>query len=308
MSATDDVARMLTLIPWLLERPGASLAETADAFGVSETTIQRDLVQRLDFCGLPGLGGGDLFDVSLVGDRVLVTMADELRRPLRPTPADALRLVLALDAVAEVLADELPALRTGVDAVRRALGVPEHLADVVDPPVSAVALDARRAIGLGRVVRLRYQGRGDDTPRDREVEPFAVRIVGGAWYLQGQDVEVDELRTFRLDRVRQLTVTDQVMHAEPPIPLPEPRYRPGPKDVAVVLHLDRGARWLIEALDAVEDRDVGDGATEVRFTTDAPGHVQRLVLMAGGAAQVVEPPALAAAVHAAAVAAAERYT
>lgn len=307
MSATDDVARMLTLIPWLLERPGASLAETAEAFGVPESTIRRDLVQRLDFCGLPGLGGGDLFDVSLVGDRVLVEMADELRRPLRPTPADALRLVLALDAVAEVMADELPALRSGVDAVRHALGVPEHLADVVDPPVSAVALDARRAIGRGRVVRLRYQGRGDDAPRDRHVEPFAVRIVGGAWYLQGHDRGVDELRTFRLDRVQQLTVTDDPVRAQPPSPLPEPGYRPGPDAVTVTLRLDRGARWLVEALDAVEDRDLGDGVSEVRFTTDAPRHVQRLVLMAGGAAQVVEPAALAASVRAAAARAVERY-
>ena len=97
MSATDDVARMLTLVPWLLERPGASLAETAAAFGVDERTVRRDLLDHLDFCGLPGLGGGDLFTVDLSGDRIVVSMADELQRPVRPTPAEALQLVLGLN-------------------------------------------------------------------------------------------------------------------------------------------------------------------------------------------------------------------
>jgi hypothetical protein len=141
VSAAGDVARMLTLVPWLLERPGASLTETAEQFGVDERTIRRDL-GHLDFCGLPGLGGGDLFEVELVGDRIVVRMADELRRPLRPTPREALRLVLTVDAVAEALGDELPALRSAVAKVRDALGIPEVVADVLEPSEGASSATA----------------------------------------------------------------------------------------------------------------------------------------------------------------------
>lgn len=306
MSATDDVARMLTLVPWLLERPGASLAETAAAFGVDERTVRRDLLEHLDFCGLPGLGGGDLFTVDLSGDRIVVSMADELQRPVRPTPAEALQLVLGLDAVADVLADEVPALRSAVDTVRAALGVPDHLADVLDPPTSAVALAARRGVREARRVTFTYQGRADAAPRQRTVDPFAVRLVDGLWYLQGHDVDADELRTFRLDRAADLQVTSQPTEAAAPAQLPAPAYRPGPDAVAVTVALDARARWLADAVTVDERRELDDGGLEVVFTTDAPRFVTQLVLMCGGDARVLAPPAMVVAVGRAARAAASR--
>lgn len=307
MSATDDVARMLTLVPWLLERPGASVAETAAAFGVAPSVIRRDLEQHLDFCGLPGLGGGALFDVDITGDRIVVQMADELKRPVRPTPAEALQLVLGLDAVADVLADELPTLRSAVDRVRTALGVPEHLADVLDPPTSAIALEARRAVAAGRRVVLTYQGRGDEAPNDRHVDPFAVRLVDGVWYLQGHDVDVDGLRTFRLDRAHAVEVTEQEATTPRPADLPAPAYRVGPQDPTVTVQLQPSARWLADAVATDARTELDDGKLEVTFTTDAPRHIVQLVLMCGGDAELTAPPELVAAVADAARSAAARY-
>lgn len=307
MSATDDVARMLTLVPWLLERPGVTVAETAAAFGVTERRIRRDLEEHLDFCGLPGLGGGDLFDVSVTGDRIVVQMADELRRPLRPTPAEALQLVLRVDAVAEVLRDELPALASGVAKVRDALGVPEQVADVLEPSTATAAVAARRAVTDGSRLRLRYQGRGDDAPRTRDVDPWAVRVVRSVWYLQGHDHGAGDARTFRLDRVVDLEVTDVAATVPAPDQLPAPRYQPGPDDVAVTLHLEVGARWIADAVDLDDLEELPDGAAEVRFTTDAPRHVAEFVLMAGGDARVVAPDDLATLVADRATAAAARY-
>jgi predicted DNA-binding transcriptional regulator YafY len=57
LRATETVGRLLTLLPWLIERPGASVAETAAAFGVSRSIILGDL-DTIGYCGLPGLGGG----------------------------------------------------------------------------------------------------------------------------------------------------------------------------------------------------------------------------------------------------------
>lgn len=287
MSATDDVARMLTLVPWLLERPGAGLDETADAFGVSPRTIRDDL-GHLDFCGLPGLGGGDLFDVDLCDDRITVSMADELRRPLRLTPQEALRLVLTVDAVADALADELPALRRGLARLREAAGVPEVVADVLGAAPTERVAAARRAVADARQVRLTYQGRGDRAPRERLVDAWALHLRDGAWYLQGRDHEVDELRTFRLDRIIELAELDAARASEPPDELPEPRYVPGPDHVEAELRLTGPGRWVLEALQADEVEHL-DHATRVVLHTDAPEWLTRLVLMAGGDAEVVGP-------------------
>jgi proteasome accessory factor C len=307
VSALDDVGRMLALVPWLLERPGASLTEASEAFGVSPERIRKDLVEHLDYCGLPGLGGGDLFEVSVVEDRVVVAMADELRRPLRPTPAEALRLVLTVDAVAEVLGDELPALTSATAKVREALGVPERVADVLEPSTTGAVLEVRRALAAGRRVRLRYQGRGDAAPRSRTVDPWRVQIVGGAWYLQGHDHGADDRRTFRLDRVADVEVTDDPATVPAPADLLPPRYQAGPDDITVCLEVAPAGRWLAEALDLDRTEELGDGRARLHLTTDAPRHVARLVLMAGGAAVVVAPDELARAVEDTARGAAARY-
>jgi proteasome accessory factor C len=306
VSAPEDVARMLTLVPWLLERPGASLAEVAETFGVSERVLRADL-EHLDFCGLPGLGGGDLFDVSTVGDRIVVTMADELKRPLRPTPREALRLVLTLDAVAEVLGDELPALRSAVAKVRAALGIPEAAADVAEVSGPATLGELRRAVRDGRVCRLAYQGRVDSQPADREVDPWALHVVDGSWYLQGHDHGAGQRRVFRLDRVAALEVTDWPVTVPAPAELEPPRYVPGPDDLEVVLEVGVRGRWIEDAVVVDERHEHADGGATLRLHTDAPGWLASLVVMAAGEAAVRRPTSFAARVRETAEAALARY-
>lgn len=293
MSAAADVARMLTLVPWLLERPGASLAEIAATFGVSETTVRRDL-RHLDFCGLPGLGGGDLLEVELTHDRVVLRMADELRRPLRPTPTEALRLVLTVDAVAEAMGDELPALRRAVEKIRAALDIPERAADVVEPDrVGALAL-LRRAIADDQQVELAYQGRGDDVPQRRVVDPWALHVADGTWYLQGHDRTAAARRVFRLDRIATARVTGRPRSVAAPAELDPPRYVPGPDDLEVVLEARPRGRWVLDAVRADEVVEHDDGAITIRLRTDAPRWVAQLVVMAAGEVTVRTPDHLVA--------------
>ncbi len=306
MSATADVARMLTLVPWLLERPGASITEIAEAFGTSIATIRQDL-HHLDFCGLPGLGGGDLFEVDTVGDRVIVRMADELRRPMRPTPREALRLVLTADAVAEALGDEVPALRSAVSKIRVALGIPEAAADVLDPGTPAPHADLRGAVRDRRRVRLTYQRRDGSEPTDRLVDPWALQLVDGTWYLQGYDRGAGAGRTFRLDRIVSHEVTDEPAEVPAPDRLDPPAYVAGPDDVAVVLEVTTRGRWIADAVAVDELQERPDGGARLLLRTDAPRWLARLVLMAGGDARVVSPDLLADEVTAAARAAHAHY-
>lgn len=306
MSAGDDVARMLTLVPWLLERPGASVQEAADAFGVTATTVRKDL-SHLDFCGLPGLGGGALFDVTLEQERVVVSMADELRRPLRLTPREALRLVLSLQAVQGAFGEELPALTSAIEKVRATAGLPPDAAVAVGDGPTGPLTQARRALREGRRIRLTYQGRADDTPRDREVDPWQLDVTGEGWYLHGHDVTAGDHRVFRLDRVADLEVLDEPLQVpRPDQALPEPRYEPDTDAITVVVDLVGSARWLVDAVAHDDVVDHGD-RIEMTFRTDAPGWAVRLLLMGGPGMTVREPSAIATAVRQAAAEALARY-
>jgi predicted DNA-binding transcriptional regulator YafY len=285
-----DVVRMLTLVPWLLERPGTSLAATAAAFATDEATIRAEL-EHLDFCGLPGLGGGALFDVTIVGDRVSVRMADELRYPMRPTPHEALRLLLIATAAERVAGSEVPALRSAITKLHRALGVTPGAVTVLDAEPDGAVLTARRAIADRVRVRFSYRGRADTAPVTRTVEPWAIELSEGAWYLHGHDEGAGAGRVFRLDRATELVATDEPSTAEVPGSLPHPTYEPADDDLEVELRLAPSALWLLDAVLVDGTEEDGD-ALHVRLRTGSPEWLARLVLMTAGGAEVLEPPEL----------------
>lgn len=287
-----DVVRMLTLVPWLLERPGTRIDELAETFATDPATIRAEL-EHLDFCGLPGLGGGALFDVTVIGDTVTVRMADELRYPLRPSPQEALRLLLIGVTAERVAGADVPALRSALAKLHRALGVTPGTVTVLDAEPDDAVRMLREAIHDGVRVRFSYRGRTDTTPVTRHVEPWAVELNEGAWYLHGQDVDVGAGRIFRLDRAADLTRTEEPATVAAPDVLASPTYEPTEDDLEVELTLAPAAAWLLDALTADAVGPPGaDGSVQVVLRTGGPEWVARLVLMAAGGAVVVRPPEL----------------
>lgn len=283
----ERLERVLLMVPWLLERDGATVDELVDRFGGSREDVLRDL-DILGYCGLPGYGGGDLVEVTVFGDRVSVRMADFFARPLSLSVKEAVTLLLAARSLASV--DALPESGPLV----RAAGKLEGLLGI-DPAVAvdleaagAEHLDAaRRAVEGERVVRLVYRSESKAETTERLVEPWALTAAGGAWYLQGWCRLADGPRDFRLDRVQALEVTGDASHARVADPRP-PVYRPSDDDPAIVLDLDPEAAWLAEwlvtdAVDPCEDR------TRVTFRAATLEWAARLVVGAAGHARVVSP-------------------
>ncbi len=137
-SSQRQVARLLALLPYLQDRPGARVPDVAAAFGISPEQLIADL-RVLWFCGLPGLAMGDLIEVDMEAvegsGRITVSNADYLARPLRLDAVEATALLVAVRTLADT---------TGAadrDAVDRVLAKLEAVA-------SAGAAD--RATGSGR--------------------------------------------------------------------------------------------------------------------------------------------------------------
>ena len=106
--AKDQVARLLTLVPYLHSHPEVRLDETARAVGSTPEQVVKDL-GVLFMCGLPGGFPDDLIDVDLdaLEDRgaaplegvIRLSNADYLARPLRLTPTEATAIIVALRAL-----------------------------------------------------------------------------------------------------------------------------------------------------------------------------------------------------------------
>lgn len=284
--------RILVLVPWLLENQGVTVDEVVARFGVTRVELADDL-DVLGYCGLPGYGGGDLVEASIVGDRVVVRLADFFARPLNLSVSEAVTLLLAGRALGGVegLA-ETAALNSAVAKLEQLLGADAaRVAVDITAPGDELLAPLRGAVADGKVVRILYRSAARAQTQWREVEPWAVVGHLGSWYLQGWARDADGERDFRLDRIKELQITDEVVDAGRRSDPGPPVYEPGPDDETVVLALQPGVAWVAEWLVTDEVRQEKDHL-EVRLRTRSLDWVARLVLQLGGAAVVVEPATL----------------
>ena len=312
--ATDHLPRLLALVPWLLSHPDTPVGEVAARFGVDEKQIRKDL-DLLWMCGLPGHGPGDLMDVVYDGDRVSLSNADTIGRPLRLTADEALALVAALrallgvpglvetGAVDRALA-KLEAAAGGVVSGGDVAVAPEVLAD---PQLVATVADA---LAAGRRLRLTYWVPARDEARERDVDPIRMFTSDGVPYLVGWCHLVDDVRTFRLDRALEVRATDvaaDVPEEARARALDAGMFTPAWDDRLVTLELDRRARWVADYYPCESVSEHGDGGLTVTLRARDDAWIRRLALGLAGAGRVTDPPEVAAAVRAEAAEALTRY-
>lgn len=303
-SATARLARLLTMVPWLVNRQGIDLAEAAVGLGVSEDQLEDDL-RLLFLCGY-GQMPDELIDAQWEGGRVFVTNADAIARPLRLGIDEALTLMVGLRALAAVPGiGEREAIERALAKLEQATGASAEAAarvDVaIDDAVEAQVLEgARRALEHRRRVHLRYLVPSRDEATERDVDPMRVLNLDAHWYLEGWCHRAQDTRLFRMDRIERLDVLD--VDGTPPEQarlrdLTAGTFVPREDDLVVRLRLLPGATWVSDyyPVDSVERHH--DGSQTVTLRTSDTLWLRRLLWRLGGRGIVLEPAELAREVH-----------
>jgi proteasome accessory factor C len=296
---TERLPRLLSLVPYLLARPGIPVAEAAADFGISEKQLRRDL-ELLWMCGLPGYGPGDLIDLSFAGDTVTVTHDAGMRRPLRLTTAEATALLVALRTLADVPGVvDTAAVRRATAKVERAVGDAGLGGVAVDltPEEAEATVAVRAALVAGRAMRIVYYTAGRDAVSQRTIDPMRLLIVEGRGYLEAWCRRAEAVRLFRLDRVEDVEVLDEP--AAPPADaeltdVSEGLFRPSAEHRSAVLLLEREVRWVAEYYPVDEVVELDGERLRVLLRYADPAWLVRLVLGLGGGARLLEPPELVA--------------
>lgn len=292
-SASDRVARLLAIVPWVASQDGPTLDEVSERFGISRRKLLEDL-DVLMMVGVPPYTPDTLIDVTIDGDRVWLRFADVFAHPLHLTPEQGLALVAAGSASLDLQGgDRAGPLATALAKLAAVLGVE------VDEAVSVTLgetrpglLDTlRSAVGEGRRLRIDYYAYGRDERTTRQVDPHAVVADDGAWYLYAYCHRAEGWRSFRVDRIVEAAPLDETF--EPAAGGADAAGRPdarvlGPDVPRVMLDLEPGARWVIETypVDRVDERE--DGWLRVRLPVTATPWLERLLVRLGDGARVVE--------------------
>ncbi len=313
-SATDRLSRLLTMVPWLVNRPGIDLTEAAAGLGVSEDQLESDL-QLLFLCGY-GQMPDELIDAQVEGGRVFVTNADAIARPLRLGVDEALTLMVGLRALAAIPGlGERAAVERALAKLEQATGATAAAAARVDVAIdgdveAALLVDARRAVQEHRRVHLRYLVPSRDEATERDVDPMRVVNLDARWYLEGWCHRAQDTRLFRLDRIESLEVL--AADGTPPEQatwrdLDAGTFQPHEDDVLVTVRLEPGAAWVSDYYPVEWVEDGPDGSQVVGLRTADTLWLQRLLWRLGGRGVVLDPPGLGQEVRAGAQAALTAY-
>ncbi len=300
-NAIDQTRRMLSLVTYLRERPGARVSEVARAFGVSEAELIGDL-NVLPMCGT-SFRGGDLLDIDTDGERIWWHNAggtSDVAQPLRLAADEATALLVAARAVAT-----LPGLR---DSDRQALlracakleaaageaaGASSRLSVTFESEGSVFA-DVDRAIAERRRLWIRYYSPARDELTEREVDPIRLFAVGHTYFEAWCRLSEDR-RMFRLDRVTEIKLLDEPADPPPirPRDLSAGLVQPAGDDPQVVVEVGPAGRWVAEYYPHDSAEELPGGGLRVTLRTPDPGSLRRLALRLGPDGRIVAPEELA---------------
>ncbi|MGC5223021.1 helix-turn-helix transcriptional regulator [Micromonospora sp. DT81.3] len=292
---SDRVSIVMTLVPYLIEKGPVPVAKAAADFDVSPQ-VMRKMAEGLTLIGLPSGMDNDLFGI----DWDLLDEHDELaldldhivafERAPRLTSREAAALLAGLQ-----LAQSLPGVASrGVVAgliakLARGAGAPPAELVLTADPVDEVREAVMDALDRGVAVSFTYRRPDAASATTRTVDPVRVLINDAQWYLRGWCHMRQDIRTFHLDRVSDLVVTDipSGRHDDPETQV----FSGDGGDLEIrVTYPNHLAPLLGQYLDhAVVEQGAGRSSATLRVADEQA--LKRLAARRGGAVVIEEPEA-----------------
>lgn len=289
--ATDRVSIVMTLVPYVIEHGPTSVTDAARLFDVPPETM-REMVENLSVIGLPGGMANDLFDIDWDAfderDEIHLVNVVAFERAPRFTSREAAALLAGLQYAQAVPAVARQGIVAGLIAKlsRGAADAPAELVLAPDP-VDEVRATVSDALDRGVAVEFTYT-RPDGEPTTRTVDPIRILAIDGQWYLRGWCHLREATRTFHLDRVSDLVVTDVPAGDHDDA---ETALLSGPGgEVAVRIRFHNHVGPLLgQYLDHAEVTAGDEESTATVFVADARS-LKRLAARRGGAVVIESPP------------------
>jgi proteasome accessory factor C len=295
----ERFARLVTLAGLLIDS-----AKRGERLGVTDLRhrlelTDEELQEDIDLLNVVNFGGGTyVLYAEIVGEEIEVDSepyGDNFARPARLLPLEAKALVAAID----LFGDHLPqgGLQSARGKIVAALGHDPSEEGLEIASASGgdaeVARLVNEAIGARRVLEIQYYKENEDQFTKRAVEPYRLENGKEGWYAECYDLTKGGVRHFKLDRIKEATLTDDAYE-----PRPEVEELAGVEGwmthgevptahVARVWVSPERARWLREERTVVEE--LADGAVVVELPYAGTSWLVREILRGAGDLVVLEP-------------------
>jgi len=277
--------RLFEIIYLLLNKKSTTAKELAEYFGVSQRTIYRD-VNTLSLAGIPvytekGKGGG----ISLLPDFVLnKSILSEQEQN---------EILSALHGLSSVKTSETDQVLKKLSTIFN-----KNTVNWLDVDFSGwgayhggVFYDFKTAILERRIAEFDYYSTYGEMTH-RRIEPIQLWFKSKSWYIKGFCLMRQDIRLFKLSRVRNLSVTNEEfterdLFAITPNPIPDSHQKP---DVTLKLKIASEMTYRVfDEFDEEYAEKQPDGSYVVTVTYPEDDWVYGTILSYGEYIEVLEP-------------------
>lgn len=300
-TATQQLKRILHLIPQLADEEEHSLDDLARDIGVSASQLMSDFISISDRFDAPG---GFVEGVSIFVENDAVSVhANHFHRPMRLTMTELCAMELGLVMLRrERTPAEQPPIERALERLRKTISkVPANdrhegtrYAELAIAGSTEHLAMLRSAYRSSRKVRLRYRSGSASEASERIICPNAIIFAEQMWYVVAMCDDA-VARFFRLDRVEDVEVLDDTFEPNPEaVDIAMDRGKPFASDTTrsmTVRYSPHIARWVAER----EGKSLAaDGSLTLEHPVADDAWAVRHVLQYGPEAELLEPADLRA--------------
>lgn len=294
--ASVQLRRLLAFLPQIADGQPHAIGDVAARAGVEVASIVDDLF-ALSARPEDPPGWIDTISVFIEAEKVSMVAA-HFRRPMRLTMSELRALALGL---AVLRAEAEPGQRVAIERLSERLRLLGSTPDAGEGADRAASIGTERqlvhvprlrdAIGRRRRVTLLYHKGSGDRAEPRTVCPFTFVVEKGTWYLVALCDRRDDIRIFRMDRIREVRLLDDTFEPVTGVDLDAlveqgTAFVGDAVETLRVRYSPRVARWIAE-------RERGgawtDGWLEVGYPLADREWALRHVLQYGPDAVVISP-------------------
>lgn len=280
-----QINRLFEIVYILLDKKSVTAKELTEHFGVSRRTICRD-IDALSSAGIPvytkrGKGGG----ISLLPNFILnKSLLNEREQ------TEILSALYGLSSIKTNDTDQvLQKLSTRFN---------KTMTNWMDVDFSGWSHendffnDFKTAILERRIIEFDYYNQAGDKSF-RRVEPIQVWFKSKAWYLKGFSLAKQDMRTFKIARIKNLVVTNESFAEREPLPIlakPETCTSEEPNVVNIKLRVEpeRAFRVFDDFHESMIEKQ-SDGSFIVTVSWPENNWLYGFILSFGKYAEVLEP-------------------
>lgn len=299
----DNLWRLIRLVYLLQTGRGYRAVELAEILEVAERTIYRDL-HALSVAGVPWYNDGGAYRIHT-------------KFFLKPIQFEFDEIMVLNMATRALSGDERGPYRSAAERARQKIegALPQDIKQTLAAAEVALDFDPQPLVDLSghrqtfetlqdavlrcRRVEVTYYSIGSDEECLRRLDPYGLFFRWRAWYLAAYCHLREEMRLFRVDRIRAIRMVPEVFQRPEGFSLDDYlesalRVELGePRDVAIWFSA-RWKRWICEVQwhPSQKIEELSDGSVVLRLRTGSMGEVKRWVLGFGSGVRVLEPGSL----------------